>query len=41
MPYLFRDQINWSTKTNALWHTVHGIVALYGIVILTCAFTQY
>ena len=41
MPYLFRDQINWSTKTNARWHAVHGIVALYGIVILTCAFTQY
>jgi hypothetical protein len=41
MPYLLRDQINWSTRSNARWHTVNGIVALYGITILACAFTQY
>ena len=41
MPYLLRDQINWSTQTKARWHTVHGIAALYGITILACAFTQY
>jgi hypothetical protein len=41
MPYLLRDQINWSSKTNARWHGVHGIAALYGIAILACAFTQY
>ncbi len=41
MPYLLRDQINWSTQTNTRWHTIHGIAALYGITILACAFTQY
>src|ERR1700758_4860921 len=30
MPYLLRDQINWSTRTNARWHTIHGVVAVYG-----------
>jgi len=41
MPYLLRDQINWSSQTNTRWHAIHGIAALYGITILTCAFTQY
>lgn len=41
MPYLLRDQINWSAETKTRWHAVHGIAALYGIVILACALTQY
>ncbi|HWY39322.1 MAG TPA: hypothetical protein VNX27_00860 [Chthoniobacterales bacterium] len=41
MPYLLRDQINWSSQTNTRWHAIHGIAALYGITILACAFTQY
>ena len=41
MPYLLRDQINWSARSNARWHTVHGIAAVYGLTILACAFTQY
>ncbi|MEY2544649.1 MAG: hypothetical protein QOE81_2110 [Verrucomicrobiota bacterium] len=41
MPYLLRDQINWSARSNARWHAVHGIAAVYGIAILACAFTQY
>jgi hypothetical protein len=41
MPYLLRDQINWSTRSSARWHTIHGIAAVYGITILACAFTQY
>ncbi|HWY51193.1 MAG TPA: hypothetical protein VNW72_06895 [Chthoniobacterales bacterium] len=41
MPYLLRDQINWSANSNARWRTVHGIAAVYGIAILACAFTQY
>jgi hypothetical protein len=41
MPYLLRDQINWSSQTNTRWRAIHGIAALYGIAILTCAFTQY
>ncbi len=41
MPYLLRDQINWSARSNMRWRTVHGIAAIYGIAILACAFTQY
>jgi len=41
MPYLLRDQINWSTRTNTRWHAVHGIAAIYGLTILACAFSQY
>jgi len=41
MPYLLRDQINWSARSNMRWHAVHGIAAVYGIAILACAFTQY
>lgn len=41
MPYLMRDQINWSSQTNIRWRVVHGVAALYGIAILACAFTQY
>jgi hypothetical protein len=41
MPYLLRDQIDWSTRSNARWHTVNSMVALYGVTILACAFTQY
>lgn len=41
MPYLLRDQINWSARSNTRWHIVHGITALYGVSVLVCAFTQY
>jgi hypothetical protein len=41
MPYLLRDQVNWSARSGVRWHTIHGIAALYGITILVCAFTQY
>jgi hypothetical protein len=41
MPYLLRDQVNWSSRTSARWQAIHGITALYGIAILACAFTQY
>jgi hypothetical protein len=40
-PYLLRDQINWSSRSNTRWRTLHGIAAVYGIAILACAFTQY
>ena len=41
MPYLLRDQINWSAHSNARWRIVHGITAAYGLAILAFAFTQY
>ena len=41
MPYLLRDQINWTTRSDTRWHITNGITAVYGIAILACAFTQY
>jgi hypothetical protein len=41
MPYLLRDQINWSARSNGRWRIAHGIAFLYGAAILTCAVTRY
>ena len=41
MPYLLRDQISWSARTNGRWRVTHGILFLYGATILACAVTQY
>ena len=41
MPYLLRDQIDWSARNNVRWRAMHGIAAVYGITILAFAFTQY
>src|SRR5437868_3768348 len=41
MPYLLRDQINWSARSNARWHTVHGAALIYGALTLTIAIIKY
>jgi len=41
MPYLLRDQINWSARTPGRWRLTHGLAFLYGAAILACAVTQY
>ncbi len=41
MPYLLRDQINWSARTTARWRLTHGLALLYGAAILACAVTRY
>lgn len=41
IPYVLRDQINWSTRTVFRWRFLHLIVLIYGCVILTFAFRQY
>jgi uncharacterized protein with PQ loop repeat len=41
MPYLLRDQIDWSARTKGRWRLTHGIALLYGMAILACAFTRY
>lgn len=41
MPYLLRDQINWSARNNARWRFMHAIAVAYGAVILALAITQY
>ena len=41
MPYLLRDQINWSASSAFRWRFLHAIAFVYGGVILTFAVTQY
>ena len=41
MPYLLRDQIDWSAHTNTRWRTIHGVAVLYGAITLVFAFAQY
>ena len=41
MPYLLRDQINWTTGSNTRWRLVNGAALIYGAVTLTIAMTQY
>jgi hypothetical protein len=41
MPYLLRDQINWSARTNGRWRFTHGLAFLYGAAILACAVARY
>jgi hypothetical protein len=41
MPYLLRDQINWSARTTGRWRFTHGLLFLYGAAILACAVTRY
>jgi hypothetical protein len=41
IPYLLRDQINWSTRSVFRWRCLHVIALIYGCVILTFAFKRY
>ena len=41
MPYLLRDQINWSVCSTFRWRFMHGVALLYGAAILGFAFTRY
>jgi hypothetical protein len=41
IPYVLRDQINWSARSIFRWRFLHLIVLIYGGVILTFAFTRY
>jgi len=41
IPYILRDQINWSTRSTFRWRCLNALVLIYGGVILTYAFTQY
>jgi hypothetical protein len=41
IPYVLRDQINWSTRSVFRWRCLHAIALIYGGVILTVALTQY
>ena len=41
MPYLLRDQINWTTRTKARWWLVNGAAVIYGAVTLVLAVTRF
>lgn len=41
MPYLMRDQIDWSTKSPGRWRALSALALLYGAAILVCAFVAY
>jgi hypothetical protein len=41
IPYLLRDQINWSARSAVRWRFMHGVALFYGAAILTLAFTDY
>ena len=41
IPYVLRNQINWSTRSVFRWRFLHAIAFIYGCVILAFAFTRY
>jgi hypothetical protein len=41
IPYVLRDQINWSARSVFRWRCLHAIALIYGCVILKFTFTQY
>jgi hypothetical protein len=41
MPYLLRDQIGWSARSNIRWFFVHSVALLYGCAILALAIARY
>jgi len=41
VPYVLRDQINWSAQSGFRWRCLHAIALVYGSVILGFTFTQY
>jgi hypothetical protein len=41
IPYVLRDQINWSARSVFRWRFLHAIALAYGCVILGFTFTQY
>jgi hypothetical protein len=41
IPYILRDKINWAARSSGRWRLLHGLVFVYGAVILGFAFTQY
>ncbi len=41
MPYLLRDQISWSGKSDGRWRLLSGLTVTFGLAILVCAFVAY
>ena len=41
VPYVLRDQINWSTRGVFRWRFLHAIAFVYGAAIVSFAITKY
>jgi hypothetical protein len=41
MPYLLRDEIEWSRRSNLRWKFISGIVFAFGAALVVCAITIY
>lgn len=41
VPYVLRDQVQWSARNNFRWMAVHSLALIYGGVTLFFAFTRY
>jgi hypothetical protein len=41
IPYVLRNQINWSARSAFRWRFLHAMAFVYGCVIFTFAFTRY
>ena len=41
MPYLLRDQIDWSMRNNMRWRFLNGLVVAYGAIIIALAMTKF
>jgi hypothetical protein len=41
IPYVLRDQVNWSARSAFRWRFIHGLALCYGATILYFTFTQY
>ena len=41
MPYLLREQIDWSARGPLRWRAVHAFALVYGAALLVLAFTVY
>jgi hypothetical protein len=41
MPYLLRDQIDWSVRSDKRFRFLHGIAVGYGAIILALALTKF
>lgn len=41
MPYLLRNQVDWSARSNGRWRLVHTIPAVYGALLLVLALAFY
>ena len=40
-PYLMRDQISWTSRSDTRWRSVHGALLVYGAAVILCAIAFY